>query len=316
MKKFLTKLLLLVLLCAIVLGGLCLLTFQVAAPQHQGLYTGVIRDKIQRLETLEGPRIVLVGDSNLAFGIDSSMIEEAFQLPVVNLGGHGGLGNEFHLNMARRNIQPGDIVVISTTGYRANGVSDAALMWITVEDKTEYLSMVPQKSHYDMVKTLPKYMYKTLFLWLTGRGNQSDEDAYSRSAFNEYGDNVFPRPATTTFAFHPDSVQPPPITEEGMQLLNAFCDDCTKQGAYCVIAAAPVACDAANPPVEAFEAFEQNLRQMARFDVISDFSDYLFHHTLFFDTPDHMTDEGVILRTQQLIDDLSIWLQAHPEAQP
>lgn len=55
---------------------------------------------------------------------------------------------------------------------------------------------------------------------------------------------------------------------------------------------------------------------MARFDVISDFSDYLFHHTLFFDTPDHMTDEGVILRTQQLIDDLSIWLQAHPEAQP
>lgn len=316
MKKFLTKILLLALLCALALGGLYLLTFRVAAPQHRGLYTGAIPDKIQRLETLEGPRIVLVGDSNLVFGINSAMIEEAFQMPVVNLGGHGALGKAFHINMARRNVQPGDIMVVSNTSYADNGVVDAALMWATVENNTDYRAMIPRESRYDMLKTLPKYMFKTIFLWLTGQGNQMEPDAYSRSAFNEYGDNVFPRPATTTFAFHSQIVQPPPISEEGMELINDFSDYCAQQGAYCVIVGNPVACDEADPPLEAFEAFEQTLRQMARCEVISDFTDYLYHHTLFYDKPSHLTDDGVILRTQQLIEDLTVWMESHPEAKP
>src|SRR5690554_8180171 len=42
--------------------------------------------KHDRLEALSGNRVVLVGGSNLAFGIDSKAIEAAVGCPVVNMG--------------------------------------------------------------------------------------------------------------------------------------------------------------------------------------------------------------------------------------
>ena len=64
------------------------------SPQYLGNYQASLIDKVQRLESIHEPKIVLIGDSNLAFGIDSEKIEEAFDMPVVNMGLHGGLGNE------------------------------------------------------------------------------------------------------------------------------------------------------------------------------------------------------------------------------
>ena len=308
MKKFLLKIFLLLAVCALSMALLSALAFFVAAPQHQELYTGAIADKIQRLESLESPKIILAGDSNLAFGMDSARLEEAFDMPVVNLGGHGGLGNGFHLNMAKRNIQAGDIVVISTTGYASTGVLDPALAWITIEGNTDYLSLVPSGDGFKMLKALPKYVLKTLFYWVTGTGNQTPDDAYARSAFNPYGDNVFPR-TETTFYFHPDSVNTPVISPEGMQVINEFAAYCADRGATCLIAAAPIACQPDVVDVQAFVDFEQELRQAAACDVISHYPDYLYDHTLFSDTASHMTQEGVALRTQQLIKDLSVWME-------
>jgi hypothetical protein len=55
------------------------------------------------------------------------MIEEALELPVVNLGGHGGLGLEFSLNMAKCNIQEGDIVIVSCALLDSRGMRDSEL---------------------------------------------------------------------------------------------------------------------------------------------------------------------------------------------
>lgn len=60
------------------------------SPQYLGNYQASLIDKVERLESIQEPKIVLIGDSNLAFGIDSERIEEAFGMPVVNMGLHGG----------------------------------------------------------------------------------------------------------------------------------------------------------------------------------------------------------------------------------
>ena len=54
---------------------------------------------------IEEPKIILIGNSNLAFGIDSEKIENSVGMPVVNLGLHGSLGNEFHESMAKKYIE-------------------------------------------------------------------------------------------------------------------------------------------------------------------------------------------------------------------
>lgn len=311
MKKFLWKILLLLTLCALTLAVLLIFTFQVAAPQYRGLYTASIADKLHRLETLQSPKIILTGDSNLAFGVDSALLGETFDMPVVNLGGHGGFGNGFHMNMAKRNIQPGDIVVLSVTGYASTGLLDAALLWATVENQTDYLSLVLPQDRGMLIKALPKHIGGTLLRWVTGTGNRESDDAYSHSAFNEYGDNVFPRPATAGYVYYPESVNVPVVSQEGLQLINDFAAYCTAQGAQCVIAAAPIACDPSAVDVEAFAAFDTMLREAMNCDVISYYPDYLLHHSLFFDTASHLTDEGVALRTSMLIDDLSRWMNTH-----
>ena len=75
-------------------------------------YMAAISDKHHRLSTVESPRIILVGGSNLAFSVDSEKIEKHFERPVVNMGLHAGLGLKFMLNEIQPALNGGDIVII------------------------------------------------------------------------------------------------------------------------------------------------------------------------------------------------------------
>ena len=63
--------------------------FGVVMPQYTGNYQASMVDKAARLRSVEGPKIVLIGNSNMAFGMDSQMLDEAFSIPVVNMAVSG-----------------------------------------------------------------------------------------------------------------------------------------------------------------------------------------------------------------------------------
>src|SRR5690606_26128837 len=62
---------------------------------------------------LSGNRVVLVGGSNLAFGIDSKAIEAAVGCPVVNMGMNGYFGVRFMLEEVAPRLRAGDVVVLA-----------------------------------------------------------------------------------------------------------------------------------------------------------------------------------------------------------
>ncbi len=69
-----------------------------------------------QLEKLQEPapkKIILVGGSNLAYGIDSPIIEAATGCPVANMGMNGYLGVRFMLSQVEHNVRDGDIVVLA-----------------------------------------------------------------------------------------------------------------------------------------------------------------------------------------------------------
>ncbi|MBD5105768.1 MAG: hypothetical protein HDT41_02120, partial [Lachnospiraceae bacterium] len=78
--------------CIILAILLFLLCFVVIMPQYLQNNQASLIDKVKRLESIEGPKIVLVGNSNLPFGIVSEDMENALHMPVVNMGLHGGVG--------------------------------------------------------------------------------------------------------------------------------------------------------------------------------------------------------------------------------
>src|SRR5687767_287322 len=76
-------------------------------------YIAATIDKHQRLRDTPSPRIILVGGSNLAFGIKSKLLEEQTGRPIVNMGLHWGLGINFMLLEVEKEIRSGDIIVLS-----------------------------------------------------------------------------------------------------------------------------------------------------------------------------------------------------------
>lgn len=76
-------------------------------------YAKAAQLKGERLMTLPGNRIVMIGGSNLAFGIDSRLIESLAGCPVANMGMNGYFGVRFMLAEADAGLRRGDVAVIA-----------------------------------------------------------------------------------------------------------------------------------------------------------------------------------------------------------
>ncbi len=76
-------------------------------------YASSLKEKIALLDTTESPRIIFVGGSGVALGIDSPLIEKETGLHPINMGIYGALGLKFMLHELTDNLRPGDIVVLS-----------------------------------------------------------------------------------------------------------------------------------------------------------------------------------------------------------
>lgn len=307
MKKKLAFFIKLIVLTAI----LFVFCFVIVMPQYTGNYQASMIDKVERLKSTQGPKIVLIGNSNLAFGIDSAMIEEAFGMPVVNMGLHGGVGNAFNEQAARLNVDEGDIYIVAHTNYDdADVIKNPMLAWITIENHWELYSLIRPKDWPDMVLAYPTYLKKCLTMWRTETGNTETNDCYRRSAFNEYGDIYYPRPQTEG-GIDFSSVTINHINDTTAERLNELNAYLSERGATMLVAAYPVAIYEKTPSPEAYYEMGNEMAQMLDCPVISDFRDYMLDEAYFYNSHTHLTDEGTRIRTEQLIEDIQNYMDGH-----
>lgn len=287
-------------LCIIYLG----LFFIFVPAQYTDNYNASLVDKVNRLESINEPKIILVGNSNLAFGMDSQLIEEEIGMPVVNLGLHGGLGNKFLERIALLNINEGDLVIICHSDYSdKNELGQADLTWITLENHWELWKIPDAEEWTELLPALPDYIFNAASLYLSGRGNQSSDEFYGRDAFNEWGDNISRR-EPNQYNIVEEAVQVSQISDECVKRINEMNAYCNAVGAKLVIAGYPIMIGETTPDEEEYIEFQMELEERMDCDIISDFTDYFFAKDCFFDGYLHMTNEGARLRTLQLIDDL------------
>ena len=144
--------------------------------------------------------------------------------------------------------------------------------------------------------------------FLTGSPKNVPETgtSYSRAGFNAFGD-VCVR-GEDSFVFTEDSVAVPQVGEETAARLNALNHYILSRGATMVVAGYPIGSGEFTPAKAEFDAFEAQLREALDCPVISRFADYFIPYSCFYDTVFHLNDEGVKLRTGQLIADLQDWM--------
>ncbi len=300
MKRFIIKLALLPILIFII----PLILLFTVCPQYTHEYNASFIDKIHRLESINEPKIMLVSNSNLAFGIQSDLIEQEIGMPVVNLGLHGGLGNAFHERMPLFNLTEGDIIVIAHLTYADDDViSDPELALLTVENYFHFWKIFRAKDLPRIICTLPKYTYKCLFRFIRHADKEpATPTCYARSAFNEYGDNIFPR--NEEAGESKPELRHPSANTICMERINEFYRFCKAKGISVVIAGTPIVSGLPDFNMEEYRQFQNDVENLAECPVISDFTDYVFDKKYFYEGALHMTNEGARLRTEQLITDL------------
>lgn len=309
MKHLFLKLFLLFVIVSLPLV-LCLLTI---SPQFTHEYNASFIDKMKRLESISEPKIVLVSNSNLAFGIQSDLIEDAFGMPVVNLGLHGGLGNAFNERMPLFNITSGDIIVISHLDYSDDDkISDPELALLTVENYFHYWKIFRLKDLPRIISALPRYSAKCLYRFFLKRDKApSNPTCYARNAFNEYGDNIFPR--NIEAGESEPYLRHPKVNNICMSRINKLYEYCKAKGATVVISGAPILSGLEGFDLDEYRQFQKEVECRAACSVISDFTDYIFDKKYFYGGALHMTNDGARLRTEQLIKDLQSFFNDYTE---
>ena len=306
MSKFLKKLLIFLGLFAFIQIGVIIFHYFVIGNQYGNVYTGIFPYKMERIASISESKIILVGDSNVAYGFNSETIEKEFGMPVVNMGLHGGLGAKFHIDMIKNYINQGDIVIYAGAGYDIESdIADIRLAWITVELYTQYYDQLFQGVEFRLIKAYPNYFYNALVEYLKGTG--SHRGTLEELGFNIYGDVCKERPLSSENIYFTESVvSVPNMSEKDKKSFNELNEYVESKGATLLIAGYPIGYFGYLPDEQKNELndcrsiFQDGLNCQ----IISNYADYVFSYEFFYDSSLHLGTEGAELRTKILINDL------------
>lgn len=313
MSKFVKKTLLFLLIISTLVCGIALFDRVVIGGQYKNNYMASLIDKVNRLERINEPKIILVGNSNLSFGMNSAKIEKAMGMPVVNLGLHGGLGNAYLEQIAKLNINEGDIVIVCHSSYSdTDEISDPELAWIAYDYNDSLWPIIRKKDYNAMLKGYPSYLRDSYLLWFFHNGNLDSGDCYSRNAFNEYGDVAY-KPGEGQMDvvdyFQKTPIPLPDINDICVNRMNELNKYCREKGATLVVGGYPIAYGVYSEYTRKdFEDFQAQLEAALDCEIISNYTDYFYPYDYFYNTYLHLNDKGTEARTAQLILDLKRWM--------
>jgi hypothetical protein len=284
-------------------------------PVEKNFYAEMER-KYSYLHQAGSPKIVLVGGSNVCYGLSASQLEEHYQRPVVNMGVNGGLGLRLMLSQVKPYIGKGDIIIISPeyeqflAGFHlvdGQGSSLFEILYYTPES-IQYFESLPQYT--TTLKYLPVFTQKRLGYLVNHRfglrknyATDSGKLDY-RTSFNTQGDAIYhldlPSPGLNGGNYPMwDNFDLAPV-----KLLNQFDWETRAKGAVVYYAYPGYAQSEYNKNRKTIRHLEAILGKELEMRFLGSSENYVFPDELFYDTVYHLGRKGIQLRTQVLMDKL------------
>ncbi|MCR5823345.1 MAG: hypothetical protein K6G60_02835 [Lachnospiraceae bacterium] len=270
-------------------------------------YYAGLKVKYDRLTSVKEPKIVVIGGSSVAFGIDSKTVERETGMPCVNFGLYAAFGFKPMTDMAKESIGEGDIVILAPE-LSAQMYSDY-VGYDYLLDALEGRWDMAKALGKDYVKGLlgagPEYMKRRKEIEKNGL---NVEGVYARSSFDEYGDMIFERKENIMNGGYLKTDLPEIsasiLTEEFFETVNSFADFCKKKGASVYFGFPPVNALSADGESSEKEAFLSGLREGLDFDVLQSLDDHIMDAGYFYDSNFHTNDAGTVYNTVLLINDI------------
>lgn len=295
---------------AVIIPAVTLLTVCIATPSQYGeTFLGELSEKYDRLCSIKEDKVVLIGGSSLAFGVDSKTMEEHLGMPVVNFGLYATLGTKVMLDLSKSGVRRGDIVVIcpEMDAQTLSLYYNAEAMWQACDSDASLLFGIGADNIGDMIGGFWDYLSDKLE-YARGDG-LSVSGVYTKAAFNEYGDIVYERPYNQmTLGYDPNKM----ITLSGeifdesfVEYVNSYVRWAKLKGVTVYFSFPPMNKEAVlTSDGEELYEFYQFLSDNLDCEVISDVGDYVLDSGYFYDSNFHLNDAGVPIRTMQLVEDI------------
>ena len=321
----LTKILCVLLLVAALPAALLLAGF-LQPSYYQEAYYAELADMYDRLYETEGKKIVIVGGSNVAFGINGALLEETLaamgqHYTVCPFGLYAAVGTSAMLDLSADALDQGDVVILSVEpgSQTMSTYFGATAFWKCAEEKPEMLLKLSGSKLSAMVGNYVPYLQERISIQMEG-SYPVVEGVYAEASFDDRCDMVFPREGNMMPVGY-DTGTPIDLNqlviEPGFaEQVNAYCAAAREKGATVVMSFSPMNRSALRDNSEqALRSFFQRCNETFDCPVISNPNDYVLQSVWFYDTNFHMNDAGADLRTYLLAEDLLAYLGCYEKLQ-
>lgn len=286
------------------------------APRYAQTYYGELAKMYDNLANTDGKKIVVIGNSNVPFGLDSALAESLLKqagldYSVCNFGLYGSLGTRFMCELAENQIKSGDIVIVATELYAQTMSTyfSAEEAWYALDGNASLMWQFPSETRKMLVAGYIDYAAKKYDLYKKGQFADGS-DVYAQSSFD---DNCDLKNYPTDYNVMQDGVDgnnpiafdTALVSDEFCDFINDFADRIAKKGASVYYSFAPINNAAvSDEEMTKKDEFFAYVSKNLRFSVISDIDDYLFDKEWFYDSNFHLNTSGRVLRTVQLVCDI------------
>ena len=291
-----------------------------APPVYSETFFGALDGKLERLTSIEEEKIVVIGGSSVAFGLDSELLEEELGMPVVNFGLYAAIGTKAMLDLSRAGINEGDIVVLAPE-LDAQTLSlyfSSSNILASLDDDYSMLRYIPKTHRLSLLGASFEHASNKLDYLINGL--PESDGVYSIKSFNKYWDikSGFRENNVMPLYYDPSNMidlSPEILSDEFADYLNEYIAYCEERGAtvyfsYCPINELAIESEQGAKSVK---AFEKHLKSKINCEFISTLGFYVMDAGYFYDTNYHLNDAGVLYRTAMLAEDLLFALDRKDE---
>lgn len=271
-------------------------------------YNAVIIDKYKRLQETPSPKIVLIAGSNFAYGINSKLLADSLQKPVVNMAIHYDYGTKFMLNQISSELRKGDIVImgfeyiIESKGNKSEQLLMAryfpkAKEWMHFDDMFEEIREKSQLR----INTLKTFLERVLKNKEINYQVSDTTSVFFRGATNEYGDLISHYNNPPMIPIPRAILSDKESLKDAILDMNAFYHTMKARGVkVCFVypTYSKANFDLDKPIIY---KYQQEYQKYAQFPILGKPIDFVFADSLYHDMAYHLTQKGGDIRTQKII---------------
>lgn len=314
LKQILIYLVVICVIISIPILSIITVVYSIPDPYEED-YARVLSVQFEYLkETKDEDRIIIVGTSSAAFGINGDTIAQQFNKKVVIFGLYGAIGNTCMLDWVDPYIHEGDIVIWMYDIYKEalKEHYDPEIALRAIYKNIEMFNLLSEDRKKQTISYLPTYINNAIQLKLKNISG-GPIDAYHIDSFNEKGYMTYERDGWLKDA--------PAIESEDFVTVDMISSDFTDKVAlwaqkqrdkkarvfmhYCPIAEKTKNVNVTNSEIDAFTSVWE---QMVDMTPLNKLKNCYLSNDLFYDGPYHLTSKGARYFTSVFIRNLETGL--------